>query len=124
MDNTPDLEITADYFNYLMTFNTTHNFFFTLWSINIDLFALIIQFAGLVVGFLSYLVLDTRYFFKNIKYLTVFCIFDIVVLLFTTTNNIIYFFLFYELLLLPSFLLVYNVSQARRAIQASLYFVI
>ncbi|MCB1713234.1 MAG: hypothetical protein KDH96_12420, partial [Candidatus Riesia sp.] len=40
------------------------------------------------------------------------------------TNNIIFFFLFYELLLLPSFLLVYNVSQARRAIQASLYFVI
>lgn len=124
LDNTLNFQVTADYFNYLMTFNIKHNFFFTSWSINIDLFALIIQFAGLVVGFLSYLVLDTRYFFKNIKYLTVFCIFDIVVLLFTTTNNIIFFFLFYELLLLPSFLLVYYVSQARRGIQASLYFVI
>lgn len=117
-------QINYKYFNYLITLNFSYNFLFTTLSLNIDLFALVIQFTGLIVGFLSYLVLDTRYFFKNIKYLTVFCLFDVVVILFTTTNNIIFFFLFYELLLLPAFLLVYNVSQARRATQASLYFVI
>ena len=44
--------------------------------------------------------------------------------IFNLPTNIIIFFLFYELLLLPSFLLVYFVSPSRRAIQASLYFVI
>ncbi len=94
------------------------------YTFNYDLFSLIIQFVGLFVGYLSYIVLDTRFFFKNIKYLTMFTIFSAIVILFTTTNNIIMFFLYYELLLLPSFLLVFHVSQARRASQASLYFVI
>jgi len=34
------------------------------------------------------------------------------------------FFLFYELLLVPSFLIVYFISPSRRAVQASLYFLI
>ena len=37
---------------------------------------------------------------------------------------IYYFFFFYEFLLLPSFLFVYYISPSRRAIQASIYFVI
>lgn len=123
-DNLNYYEITPEYFSYIISINHHYGLFFSEWKISIDLFGLIIQFAGLVVGFLSYLVLDTRFFFKNIKYLTIFCIFDVVVLLFTTTNNVIYFFLYYELLLLPSFLLVYYISQARRATQAALYFVI
>jgi NADH:ubiquinone oxidoreductase subunit 4 (subunit M) len=91
---------------------------------SIDSFGLVIQFVGLIIGYISYIVLDTRFFYKNIKYLSVFCLFSVVVILFTTTNNFIYFFLFYELLLLPAFFLVYFLSQARRATQASLYFVI
>ena len=94
------------------------------YNYNLDSFGLVIQFVGIIVGYLSYLVLDTRFFYKNIKYLSIFSLFSIVVILFTTTNNMLFFFLFYELLLLPAFLLVYFLSQARRATQASLYFVI
>ena len=43
---------------------------------------------------------------------------------FVFSNNILILFFFYELLLLPSFLLVYYISPSRRAVQASLYFVI
>lgn len=94
------------------------------YNYNLDSFGLVIQFVGIVVGYLSYLVLDTRFFYKNIKYLSIFSLFSIVVILFTTTNNMLLFFFYYELLLLPAFLLVYFLSQARRATQASLYFVI
>jgi formate hydrogenlyase subunit 3/multisubunit Na+/H+ antiporter MnhD subunit len=94
------------------------------YNYSLDSFGLVIQFVGIIVGYISYLVLDTRFFYKNIKYLSVFCSFSAVVFLYTTTNNYIYFFIFYELLLLPAFLLVYFLSQARRAAQASLYFII
>lgn len=94
------------------------------YTYSLDSFGIVVQFVGIIVGYISYLVLDTRFFYKNVKYLSVFCIFSVVVILFTTTNNIIFFFLFYELLLLPAFLLVYFLSQARRATQASLYFII
>ena len=83
-----------------------------------------VQTVGIAVGYLSYTVLDTRFFNKNVKYLCSFIVFAFVVIMFTTTNNIIFFFIFYELLLLPSFLLVYYLSQSRRANQASLYFII
>lgn len=103
-----------------------YNFSKGLFNYNytLDSFGLVIQFVGIIVGYLSYLVLDTRFFYKNVKYLSIFSLFSIVVILFTTTNNMLFFFLFYELLLLPAFLLVYFLSQARRATQASLYFVI
>lgn len=117
-------DISENYFNFFTNVNIKLNFFFLNYTINYDLFGLVVQFVGLFVGYLSYIVLDTRFFFKNIKYLTIFTIFSVIVILFTTTNNIIMFFLYYELLLLPSFLLVFHVSQARRASQASLYFVI
>jgi formate hydrogenlyase subunit 3/multisubunit Na+/H+ antiporter MnhD subunit len=107
---------------FYMIFLRTTIFFF--YNFNIDLFGVIIQFLGLVVGYLSFIVLDTRFFYKNIKYLSIFSLFSFVVILFTTTNNFIYFFIYYELLLLPAFLLVNFLSQARRATQAGLYFVI
>lgn len=98
------------------------NFF--SYNYSIDSFGIVIQFLGLIVGYLSFIVLDTRFFYKNIKYLSIFCIFSLVVILFTTTNNFIFFFIYYELLLLPAFLLVNFLSQARRASQAGLYFII
>lgn len=116
-------DVTENYFNFFTHVNIKINFLFINYTINYDLFGLVIQFIGLFVGYLSYIVLDTRFFFKNIKYLTMFTIFSLIVILFTTTNNIIMFFLYYELLLLPSFLLVFHVSQSRRASQASLYFI-
>lgn len=105
-------EITPQYFNYLISINHHYGLFFSEWRISIDLFGLIIQFAGLVIGFLSYLVLDTRFFFKNIKYLTIFCIFDVVVLLFTTTNNVIYFFILWVIIITIFFIsLLYKSSK-------------
>lgn len=97
---------------------------FFFYNFSMDSFGLIIQFVGLIIGYLSYVVLDTRFFYKNIKYLSVFSMFSIIIILYTTTNNLIFFFLFYELLLLPAFFLIYFLSQARRATQASLYFII
>ena len=126
---------TGIYLNYDSFKKVSHNNYFfevplvvQMWSFkykfSIDLFGLVVQSIGIVIGYISYMVLDTRFFNKNIKYLSSFVIFAFIVLLYTTTTNIIYFFLYYELLLLPSFLLVYFLSQARRANQASLYFII
>jgi hypothetical protein len=70
------------------------------------------------------LTLDTRLYYKNIKYIFAFNIFVFVVYLYVSVSNILLFFLLYECLLLPSFLFVYFVAPSRRAIQASLYFVI
>lgn len=95
------------------------NLYFTL-----DIFGLVLLTLAYLVGFIALLALDTRLYWKNINYVFAFNIFLIVVYVYVTTTNIILFFLFYELLLLPSFLLVYFVSPSRRAIQASLYFVI
>jgi len=50
--------------------------------------------------------------------------FIIVVFFYVFSTNLLLFFLFYELLMIPSFLIVYFVSPSRRAIQASLYFLI
>lgn len=50
--------------------------------------------------------------------------FIIIVYFYVFSTNILLFFLFYELLLIPSFLIVYYISPSRRAIQASLYFLI
>ena len=112
----------AYFYGKLYDFNFSKGFF--SYNYTIDSFGLVIQFVGIIIGYLSYLVLDTRFFYKNVKYLSIFSMFSAVVIFFTTTNNLVFFFLFYELLLLPAFLLVYFLSQARRATQASLYFVI
>ena len=101
------------------------NFFYinTL-TFSFDLFGFILIFLAYTVGFISLLVLDTRLYWKNIKYLLSFNIFLFIVYLYVTVNNIFLFFLLYEALVIPSFLFVYFVSYSRRAIQASLYFLI
>ena len=50
--------------------------------------------------------------------------FILIVYFYVFSTNLLLFFLFYELLMIPSFLVVYFVSPSRRAIQASLYFLI
>lgn len=126
-----------NYTNFMLANNTlytlnvissTINFNSVLSTINfnfcIDLFGFVLLFLSYVVGFLSLLALDTRLYWKNWKYVFTFNIFVIIVYLYVTTSNLLLFFLFYEFLLLPSFLFVYFVSPSRRAIQASIYFVI
>lgn len=91
---------------------------------SIDLFGLTLLLLSYIVGFISLLALDTRLYWKNFKYNFTFSIFLIIVYLYTTTNNLLLLFIFYEFLLIPSFFFVYFVSPSRRAIQASIYFVI
>ncbi len=97
---------------------------FYIFSFSIDFFGLIILLLAYLIGFISIYVLDTRISARNIKYLFSFNIFIIIVYLYTTTTNIVLLFIFYEFLLLPSFLFVYYISPSRRAIQASVYFVV
>lgn len=93
-------------------------------SFSIDLFGYILLLLAFGVGLLSLLSLDSRLILANLKFYSYFNFFVLIVYIFISTNNIWIFFLFYELLLLPSFLFVYFTSYTRKAIQASLYFVI
>ena len=104
-----------------------YNFFIFKWvkiNFSIDFFGMILLFLAYSVGFLSLLALDTRLYWKNYKYYVSFNIFILIVIFYVSVSNIILFFLLYECLLLPSFLFVYFVSPSRRAIQASIYFVV
>lgn len=132
------------FFNYLITYTNSSVLFDNIYSLNyysfyftqkltlsigffnfsLDLFGIVLLFLSYIVGFLSLLALDSRLYWKNIRYLFTFNIFVVIVYLYTTTTNLLLFFLFYEFLLIPSFLFVYFVSPSRRAIQASIYFVI
>lgn len=92
--------------------------------LTLDFFGLILLTLSYVVGFISIMALDTRLYYRNINYIFSFNIFVLIVYLYVSVSNIVIFFLLYECLLIPSFLFVYFVSPSRRAIQASLYFVI
>lgn len=107
--------------------NTEHNFInnnFINIDLSFDFFGFLLLSLAYIVGFCSLFALDTRLYWKNIRFVFSFNIFIIVVFLYVSVSNILLFFLFYECLLIPSFLIVYYVSPSRRAIQASLYFVI
>lgn len=90
----------------------------------IDLFGFILLMLAYVVGFLSLLTLDTRLSQVNFNFFIYFNYFILIVFFFVISSDILLFFFFYELLLLPSFFFVYSVSYSKKAIQASLYFVI
>ncbi len=119
-------QLLFNYFYFIPEINNylVLNFFNFNIYLSIDLFGLILLFLAYVVGFLSILALDTRLYWKNIKFIFSFNLFILVVYLYVSVSNLLLFFLLYECLLLPSFLFVYFVSPSRRAIQASLYFVI
>lgn len=89
-----------------------------------DLIGFTLIFLCYFVGFISFIISDTRLMTINARYLIIFNLFTAVVYVFVCADNLIYFFLSYEALLLPSFFFVYYVSPSRRAIQAALYFVI
>lgn len=119
-------------FFYLPNLNFFSNFYiFSFFSfswikinLTLDFFGFILLFLAYSVGFLSLLALDTRIYWKNFKYYIAFNLFILIVIFYTTVTNVLIFFLLYECLLLPSFLFVYFISPSRRAIQASIYFVV
>lgn len=101
---------------YLFTF---YNFSFTF-----NFFGFLLFFLAFLVGLISLAALDTRIVLNKTTFFFFFNYFLVFVFLFVTTNNLILFFIFYELFLLPSFLFVYYISYTKKAIQASIYFVI
>ena len=109
---------------YLISPKIYANFFLFWFEFSVDFFGIILLFLAYFVGILSLLALDNRIFWKNIKYMFSLNIFIIIVYFYVFSTNLLLFFLFYEFLLIPSFLIVYYISPSRRAIQASLYFLI
>lgn len=109
---------------YQLIPSTYANLYYSWFEFSIDFFGIILLFLGYFVGILSLLALDNRIFWKNIKYLFSLNVFIILVYFYVLSTDILMFFLFYEFLLIPSFLIVYYISPSRRAIQASLYFLI
>ena len=109
--------------NYSLLAKTNVSLFF-FFEFSVDIFGVFLLFLAYFVGILSLLALDNRFFWKNIKYLFTVNVFIIIVFFYVFSTNVLMFFLFYELLMLPSFLFVYYISPSRRAIQASLYFLI
>lgn len=77
-----------------------------------------------IVGIISFLALDIRIYWKNIRFIFICNFLVLVIYLFTITNDLLLMFLFYEAMLIPSFLFVYFISPYKRGIQASLYFLI
>ena len=112
--------------NYFLKFNFFNIFKYTILYVyfSMDFFGFILLFLAYIVGIIAILALDTRLYFKNIKYLFTFNLFIFIVYFYVSTTNLLLFFLLYEFLLIPSFFFVFFVSYSRRAIQASLYFVI
>lgn len=122
------------YYNYMSNYSVFNdykiisslylNMQYFWFEFSIDFFGIILLFLAYFVGILSLMALDTRIFWKYIKYLFSMNIFIILVYFYVLATDILIFFLLYELLLIPSFLIVYYISPGRRAIQASLYFLI
>ena len=91
---------------------------------SLDGFGLVLLNLAVMVGLISLLSLDSRFYWKNASFIFLCHLLIVVIFLFSLINDIIGFFILYEGLLIPSFLLVYFVSPYRKAVQASLYFVI
>lgn len=109
--------------NFIINFNRIFGLELKLY-LTVDFFGLLLLLLAYTVGFFSIFILDTRLYYNNIKYIFIFNIFLIIVYLYTSVSNYLVFFFLYECLLIPSFLFVFFVSPSRRAIQASIYFVI
>lgn len=93
-------------------------------SLSLDLFGVILIFLAYVVGLFSLVSLDTRLPKVSYRFYTYFNFFLVFVYIYAMSTDLILFFVAYELLLLPSFFFVYFVSYSKKAVQASLYFVI
>jgi len=97
---------------YFMSFNITNNYFiipnlnyfFKLSLLNLfnydifniyfsmDFFGFVLLFLAYIVGIISILALDTRLYWKNIKYLFAFNVFTLIVYLYVSVTNLIFFF--------------------------------
>ena len=76
--------------NYL--YIPTYDIFF--FDISTDVFGLVILFLAYFIGVLSLLALDTRLYFKNVKYIYFVNIFVLIVFFFVFSNNLLLLFFF------------------------------
>jgi len=99
---------------------------FKIFSFNfsVEIFGFVFILLAYLVGIISFLSLDSQFFEKNFKYVFVCNMLVLIIYLFTICSDFLLFFILYECLLIPSFLFVYNTSQYKKGIQASLYFLI
>jgi len=91
---------------------------------SIDMVGFIFIFIAYIVSIISFLALDSKLYWNNLRFIFTCNVLMLVIFLFTVVDDYLVFFLLYEGLLIPSFLFVYFVSPYRRGIQASLYFLI
>ena len=118
--------------NILFNENIFLNLFFfkinlnTFWGcrLSLEFFGFIFILLAYIVGLISFLALDSRLYWKNVRFIFVCNFLVFVILMFVVVNDLILLFLFYECMMIPSFLFVYFISPYRRGVQASLYFLI
>jgi len=89
-----------------------------------DLFGIILFLLAVFVAFISFLTMDTRFFYKNMKYIIICYLLLFFIYLYSVCTDIFFLFFCYEGLLFPSFWLVYILSPNRRAVQSALYFLL
>lgn len=106
-------------FSFKIILNSFWNY-----KLSLEFFGFIFILIAYIVGLISFLALDTRLYWKNIKFIFTCNFLVLIILMFIIVNDLILLFLFYECMMIPSFLFVYFVSPYRRGVQASLYFLI
>lgn len=92
--------------------------------LSIDLYGFILILLAFFVGFFALLSSESKIKNLNTSLFFFFNYFLLIVYGFVSTNDLFTLFICYELLLLPSFLFLFFVGYTRKALQASLYFVI
>jgi formate hydrogenlyase subunit 3/multisubunit Na+/H+ antiporter MnhD subunit len=108
-------------------FKDSGDFFFYkngVFQFSLNLYGLILVFLCLITGFVAISTVNNLYFEEKLKFYLIFFQFLLAILGFIKSSDLITFFFFYEVLMLGSFLIVYYGSYSKKAVQASLYFVL
>jgi len=91
-------------------FNLSDLFFLKLpltqiWTIkfSIEFFGFIFIILAYIVGLISFLALDTRLYWRNVRFIFICNFLVFVIYMFTIVNDLLLLFLFYETMLIPSY---------------------
>lgn len=95
-----------------------------IFQFSLNVYGFILLFLALITGFVAISTVNNLYSEEKIKFYLIFFQFLLAILGYIKTSDLITFFFFYEVLMLGSFLIVYYGSYSKKAIQASLYFII
>lgn len=92
--------------------------------LSIDLYGFVLLLLAFFVGFFALITSESKIKDLNTSFFFFFNYFLLIVFVFVATTDLFILFICYELLLIPSFFFVFFIGYTRKAIQASLYFVI